>query len=382
MHTLDHSAASLPSDDAHLEDIRGVDKDVTKIAPSIDARSAMKVENDLQVERHHNAVDLAVKKEVRSAHDVEQHDRLEIDHESLQPLYAHSETSSPAIVSSTASTVVLTSKEQQVMLRNKAVREIQHLISQRAERDAIEASLVTEELSRTAKIWQDLAIEHRDDPPLHAHCEVRKWELLQKVTRRTQYSGTRNSNLVGSESASLTADQPCENSFSCLHVRARLMHSPGSGISPCRTQQRSEKRKLEAQQRAEEALLRSNRRTQAKAKREATKQALMDQKFAAARAEKEISRMRRDEKRKQDVERIERAHAKVSQGRLAFNTPPNVDPKVDGATGDSADGERKVDEEVISTPRADTGRICGKRGLGHATFAQWKECLIGSMQGG
>jgi hypothetical protein len=296
-------------------------------------------------------------------------------------------------VAKRTSAAELTTPGEKMSIRAGAAQQLERLREQRAAHDVEEVHLHVEELKHLSLIWQTLADEHEDDPPLRAQCTIRVHELEQKVLEREHKDWTVPEE-ISSSVVSVTPSQTLQHTTAHTHTPEAPTKrtapstsdtstftphtsSISSTSSPYRNNRREERKRAE-QQRAEASAARAQLRLQQKAQREAAKQAIVDQKAAAVRAEKESFKVRVEQKLRLDSERIAKARAKAARGRLPDVSLTAVSlGAADDGNGFAFDGPN-VDREGVIGSTIITKGVCGKCGLEHATFGDWKKCNIES----
>jgi len=276
------------------------------------------------------------------------------------------------------STVKLTTPEEKTALRAKARQSLEALRQKRQDRDEQESGLDLVELKDLVQTWTQLAEENSFDPAMRAHCAIRIHEYEQKIAQREREHEEWLSNMSTAKQGTCTPpsaspkqrstpDAPKKPALSRPATSAQPSPTfPSRAAKP--TQRAEERKRAEGECRAAEAA-RSEARLVEKAKREATKQALLDQKAAAIRAEKEKLQARVDLQARIAAERIAKARAKAGApigtvgagiGNKTTAGPPTL-PSV-------------ADRTKPAFVPVQVKKVCDNCNAEHATFRDWRVC--------
>ncbi|KAF1942102.1 DnaJ-domain-containing protein [Clathrospora elynae] len=216
-------------------------------------------------------------------------------------------------------TMKLTTPKEKEAITARARQQLEYLREQRAKRDDEEAHLGSLELKHIVHIWLSLAEENGSDPAIKGYCTIRAHEYGQKVAERerqhdewlAKISKSRHTPVTPKtkEYRSLTSNAPekiaavAKGYSSC---DATYTHTPSSRINL-----RYQERKRIEEKQTEAAAKRAQARIAENFQREAAKQAIIDQKAAEVRVEKDKQRQKVQEHARLNYERISRARAKV-----------------------------------------------------------------------
>jgi curved DNA-binding protein CbpA len=238
-----------------------------------------------------------------------------------------SRTSSEASpISKRRSTVRMTTPEERAAMRAKTRQSLEYLREKRGERDLADAQLDVAGLKYMAHIWKQLAEENRLDPVMRAHCAIRIHEYEQKIAERVQQHKEWLANLstAKQKSSKPTTKQP--PTTVSAHTKAKVSGSdmashssnasrPQMHATPPATLDRGSVKVKERERAEAERIAAGTARAEArraeKAPREAAKQAHLDQKAAAVRAEKEKQQAKATLYARKNAERIAQARAKA-----------------------------------------------------------------------
>lgn len=277
------------------------------------------------------------------------------------------------------STVKLTTPEEKTALRAKARQSLEDLRQKRQERDAQESELGVVGLNDLIQTWTQLAEENNFDPAMRAHCAIRIHEYEQKLAQREREHEEWLSNMSTAKQGTYTpaSASPKQRSTPNAPKKPTLSRPTTSArpspASPSRaakpTQQAEERKRAENECRTAEAA-RSEAHLVEEAKREAAKQALLDQKAAAIRAEKEKLQARMDLQARTAAERIAKARAKAGAAPIG-----TVGAVVDDQT---TAGPSTLPSVVGRTKPAfvpvQVKKVCDNCDAEHATFRDWRVC--------
>jgi curved DNA-binding protein CbpA len=288
--------------------------------------------------------------------------------------------------------VKLTTPEEKASLRAKARQSLEHLRNKRAEREIEDANIDVAGLENLVQIWSDLAIESKTDPSMQAHCTIRVHEYEQKIAQRQQQHEellpkTSTATMVAGQHRTQMPKTPMAPSASMPASRsntgrARAKCQSTTAPSPIPASRSRLTARAEERKRAE-AAVRAQARLQENAQRKAAKQVQVEQKVAAVRAEKEQQKARAELQTQKDADRIAAARAKAGAAPLGTvgaagfhhvttSSEPErvkVSPQSEAQAGTSAAGNAGRDET-----QSHVKKVCGKCGLEHPTFREWRKC--------
>ncbi|KAH6536839.1 hypothetical protein HBI81_063940 [Parastagonospora nodorum] len=262
------------------------------------------------------------------------------------------------------STVKLTTPEEKTALRAKARQSLEELLQKRQKRDAQESELDVVGLRDLAQTWTQLAEENSFDPAMRAHCAIRIHEYEQKIAQREREHEEWLSNMSTAKQGTYTpaSASPERRSTPNAPKKPTLWRTTTSAQSSPATPSRATK----PTQRAEER----KPRLVEKAKREAAKQALLDQKAAAIRVEKEKLQARIDLQARTAAERIAKVRAKAGAAPLGTVGAVVDDPATAGPpTPPSVAGHTKHPFVPVQVKK-----VCDNCDAEHATFRDWRAC--------
>tara|TARA_R110002003_G_scaffold33_3_gene2069 strand:+ start:6803 stop:8074 length:1272 start_codon:yes stop_codon:yes gene_type:complete len=339
---------------------------------------SLKASYDAELARHNNKVD-------------EEHSTF---HRPMSSRTASTKSSS----SGSQAPVKLTTPEEKASLRAKARQSLEHLRDKRAAREIEDATIDVAGLEKLVQIWSDLAIESKTDPPMQAHCTIRVHEYKQKIAQRQQQheelpAKTSTATTVAGQHRTQIPTTPLAplasmpaNRSNTGRARAKCQSTTASSSIPAsrsRTATWAEERKRAEAGSKAEAAARAQARLQENAQRKAAKQAQVEQKAAAIRAEKEQQKARAELQAHKDAERIAAARAKAGAAPLGTldaaglhhgttSSEPQrvkVSSQTEAQAGTSAAGNAGRDET-----QSHVKKVCGKCGLEHPTFREWRKC--------
>lgn len=203
-------------------------------------------------------------------------------------------------------TAKLTTPKERSAMRAEARQSLDELRAKRAERDTKDARLDVAGLKDMVQTWEQLAEENKVCPALRAHCRIRIYEYEQKIAEHEQQHKERLTKISTakqepsapttkqSQSARNAPKKPASSTSTASTRSSSASRSSGprsASVTTSPTPQsrigRDEECKRDAAQRAAATAARTEARLLEKAQREAAKQALIDQKVSAVRAEKE-----------------------------------------------------------------------------------------------
>lgn len=286
--------------------------------------------------------------------------------------------------------VKLTKPAEKAAMRAKARHSLEQLRERRVERDLAEAQLDVPCLRKMVHIWEQLAKENLSDPPIRAHCAIRIHEYQTKIAEREhEHQESLSRMATAKQEPSAPTQKHCEvpnapkkantasQSVPSSHSAARpQVHRPSQMPSSQSTYRSNEQRardcvRADAERvHAAEAAARSEARAVDKTQREASKQAHLDSKAAAIRAEKEKQKAKAQANAQKDADRIAKARAQARTAPL-------------GTVGANVSGQGKKyvslsPSPVATTPskpvRGSLGKLCGTCGSEHASFREWRMC--------
>ncbi|KAH3953131.1 hypothetical protein HBH98_128110 [Parastagonospora nodorum] len=277
------------------------------------------------------------------------------------------------------STVKLTTPEEKTALRAKARQSLEELLQKRQKRDAQESELDVVGLRDLAQTWTQLAEENSFDPAMRAHCAIRIHEYEQKIAQREREHEEWLSNMSTAKQGTYTpaSASPERRSTPNAPKKPTLWRTTTSAQSspatPSRatkpTQRAEERKRIDDECKAAETA-RSEARLVEKAKREAAKQALLDQKAAAIRVEKEKLQARIDLQARTAAERIAKVRAKAGAAPLGTVGAVVDDPATAGPpTPPSVAGHTKHPFVPVQVKK-----VCDNCDAEHATFRDWRAC--------
>lgn len=220
----------------------------------------------------------------------------ELARRSKKVKYSRSSPATPPSGASSSSsrktTVKMTTPEVKTAMRAKARESLDYLRIKRAERDAEDAILDTPGLKDMVHIWEQLRDDNMHDSILRAHCQIRIHDYAKKIEQREQQHKDWLAKMATAKS--LQSIRP---------------HS--APWSPGRSSSRTAERKRAEAERIAAAAERAEARAIEKAQREAVRQAHLNEKTAAVRAENDKMKAKADSIAHQDAVRIAKARAKA-----------------------------------------------------------------------
>lgn len=279
--------------------------------------------------------------------------------------------------------IKLTTPEEKASLRATARHSLEQLRERRVERDSRDAQLDISGLRDMVHIWEQLAEENVSDPAMRAHCVIRIHEYQTKIAAREHEhqewlsrmatAKQEPSNIPQKHSEAHASSQGASSSRPTAprsQVR-RPSQKPSLQRTYAASEQRAKDRVRADAERvhAPEAAARSESRAMDKAQREASKQAHLDSKAAAVRAEKENQKAKAQANAQKHADRIAKA-------RTTGAAPL-------GSVGTSVAAQGKNSASVRAAPvdatpskpvRGSLGKLCGSCGSEHATFREWRMC--------
>ncbi|KAF2253728.1 DnaJ-domain-containing protein [Trematosphaeria pertusa] len=257
----------------------------------------------------------------------------------------------------------LTTPDEKRAMKAKVEQDLAYLQEQRAKRDANDAKLDDAGLKFMLQTWVDLAEEHQDDAYLRAHCAIQMQVYQAKVARREKEHEEWLASMSKPKGYPQTPPTPAPKKAAASARRT----TPVSSFQPGK---RAEDRKRAEAQRAEEEALRMQARQEEKSRKEAAKQAHLDAKAAAVRAEREKQKQKLEALAKEDAERVAKARAKAGappKGTVGANAPLCDEEAYSGRLFHNATD--KLDD-VKPGPK----KVCAKCELEHGSFAEWRKC--------
>lgn len=293
------------------------------------------------------AYDVLGSPSLKAAYDAELARRSKkVKHSLVSPAPPPSETSSS---SSRKTTMKMTTPEEKTTMRAKARESLDYLRIKRAERDAEDARLNTQGLIDMFRIYEQLFDENKDDETMRAYCQIRIHEYGNKVFEREQQHKERLARMATAKSPQSVRPLPATSSPVCSNGRA------------------AERKRVEAE-RVAGAAARAEALAVEKAERKAARQAHLDEKSAALRAEKDKIKAKVDRIAQQDAERIDEARAKAGaapRGTVGALVVGNQAPS-------NADGPHKTVRR--QPPTTKKYAICKGCNDGHDSFREWRKC--------
>lgn len=286
--------------------------------------------------------------------------------------------------------VKLTTPEEKATLRAKARQSLDHLREKRVERDIADAQLDIPGLRNMVHIWEQLIEENMSDPAMRAHSAIRVHEYQNKIADREQQHQEWLSKMATAKQKPSSSPQKHREtrdaprkasassqgaSLSCSSASRlqvpRSSRVPSSQPTHNSSEQRARDRvRADAERvRAAEVAARSEARAMDKAQREASKQAHLDSKAAAVRAEKEKQKAKAQAQAQKEADRVAKARAKAGAAPLG-----NVGASVSSQSKNLAPLRASVVDATPSKSARTSGKSCGICGSEHATFREWRMC--------
>jgi curved DNA-binding protein CbpA len=315
----------------------------------------------------------------------------------LQHPTSHRRSPTPARSDTSSTTkrrpsVKMTTPAEKTALRAQAREQLDRLRQKRIERDVTDAQLDVACLKDMVHTWKQLAEENLPDPVMHAQCAIRAHEYEQKVLEREEQhrEWLKNLSTAKQEPSTVSAKHgsamanaspkpstPASSVASHRSDTARPRTDSASPTASIRGSVRAEAHKrAEAECAAAAATARAKARQAEKAQREAAKQAHLDSKAAAVRAEKEKQKAKASQLAQKDAERIANAHAKAGAAPRGI-----VGAVVDPEPNDESQASPSVpDNTAFRKSQASMQKICSKCGVEHATLREWIKCSTPAKQ--
>jgi curved DNA-binding protein CbpA len=260
--------------------------------------------------------------------------------------------------STSKSNIKLTTPEEKEAMRARARQSLDSLREKRAERDIEEANMGLVDLEHMIQLWKQLAEENIGDPVMRAHCAIRIHEYEQKVAVHEQQH---------KEWLAKMSTAKHEPSKSAIKQRQTARHAPKPSHGGCNAEQAKALIRAEAER---AAAARAEARNIEKARREAARQAYLDQKAAAGRAMREQHQTKMDSLAQIEAERIAKARAKIGAAprgnvrAVTVNRPSQV------ASSSSSHKGTNTLKHVQAAGR----KLCSACGANHTSLREWREC--------
>jgi curved DNA-binding protein CbpA len=285
-------------------------------------------------------------------------------------------------------TIKLTTPDEKTAMRTEARQALEDLRSKRVQRDEQDAQLDIADLKDMIQTWQQLAMENEFDPALRAHCVIRIHEYEQKIAEREQQheqwlmktSAAKQKSSIPTKRYCTGPDAPIKQfrstsiastpAVSAFRSRVPRTSPAASSPTPQSRIGRDAQRKREAAERAAATAARTEARILEKAQRETARQALIDQKASAVRAEKEKQKAKVKLQAKQEAERMTKARAKAGAAPLG-----TIGAVVDNQLDDESSSYTSFGKHVATTARQTKAqKLCSMCGSVHESFREWRVC--------
>ncbi|KAF2128588.1 hypothetical protein P153DRAFT_367702 [Dothidotthia symphoricarpi CBS 119687] len=283
-----------------------------------------------------------------------------------------------------------TKLEAPSMFKATANQQVEYLRAQRTKQDAEDEELNDDGLKSMLQAWKDLAIENKLDPQIHAYCATQVLEYKTKVADREREHICKERLANSSVSKDVSPTPPIVHQNTATPDGLKKQNATGSGpFTPlastcptpkpvCALTKKGEDRKRAKVEQAERSAEKAEARMQEKAQRETAKQAHLNHKVAAVRAEKEKQKARMEQQNEREVERIARVRAKAGAPPLGM-VGANIGNRsaafgIDVSSRVGSVGSSIGSSATISDAHVATTKICTTCSLTHSTFREWKMC--------
>ena len=259
----------------------------------------------------------------------------------------------------------LTTPEEKRALKAKAEQDLAYLRERRVKRDMEDSQMDTAGLRFMLQTWTDMCAEYDDDVDGHgylrAYCAVQMQVYQDKIARREHeheewleaMSQPKTPGTPGPKSARPSTLRPDAGNAAKPRTTATAVPAP-------RTTPPSKPTAF--------APHTSPSRTEEKACKHAARQAHLDAKAAAVRAEKEKQKARVEDQARQESDRITRVRAKADAAPLSQH-----------GTGSARTPLTNADEGIGGAKRG-AKKVCGKCHVEHASFSEWRRCAKESSE--
>lgn len=302
-------------------------------------------------------------------------------------------------------TVKLSTPQEKASLLAKVRQQLESHLRWKTQLDEADEQLPVAELKSMVKHFKTLEEESEADLSMRIFCSTRVGEYERKIAAREREhqewlekmatakhsqstsTGQRRPTTPGAPKKPMTSSSAF-SMHSSNTSRSQSTRSTSSQVSPTPAARNTARKRTEVEQAAataDVAVDAAEARLRKMAQCEAAKQALVDEKAAAFRAEKEKQRVSAELQAQEDADRIAKIRAKAGAAPLgAFGAAVEANFSASVPTSDDATLHRDQAEAQAGTPAAiqsaskqtqpNGKHLCGKCGIAHASFREWRKC--------